>query len=186
MAPPPLTRFEAVALRLAEIVGEGECLLAGGLAVIAHGYVRATQDVDLVTRRSLPEVKDRLVGKGIRASLKRGDRLEGNFPCVKGEVDGIPFYILPELVPIAWDAAVPVLEGPAAALSVIDLDGLIRLKLKAQGAQDLMDVAMLVLLHPEARPRARELSGAYRVRDRLEAWLKDSRLRGQAREEKRR
>jgi hypothetical protein len=139
-----------------------------------------------VTRRSLPEVKDRLVGKGIRASLKRGDPLEGDFPCVKGELDGIPFDILPELVPIAWDAAVPVLEGPAAALSVIDLDGLIRLKLKAHGAQDLMDVAMLVLLHPEARPRALELSGAYRVRDRLEAWLKDPRVRAQAREERRR
>ena len=99
---------------------------------------------------------------------------------------GIPFDVLPELVPVAWEAALPVLRGSAAVLSVVDLDSLIRLKLKAQGHQDLMDVAMLVLLHPRARRAALEQAAAYRVRDRLEAWLKDSRLRSQAREEKRR
>src|SRR5207245_1475062 len=165
MAPPRVTRFEAVALRLAKIVGEGECLLAGGLAVIAHGYVRATQDVDLVTRLPLREVRDRLVRKRVRASLKRGDPLEGEFPCVKGELAGIPFDVLPELVPVAWEAALPVLRGSAAVLSVVDLDSLIRLKLKAQGHQDLMDVAMLVLLHPRARRAALEQAAAYRVRD---------------------
>ncbi len=48
-----------------------------------------------------------------------------------------------------------------------------------------MDVAMLVLLHPRARRAALEHAAAYRVRDRLEAWLRDSRLRVQVREEKR-
>jgi len=175
-----------VALRLAEIVGAGECLLAGGLAVIAHGYVRATQDVDLVTRLPLREVRERLVRKRVRASLKRGDPLEGDFACVKGVLAGIPFDILPELVPVAWEAALPLFRGPGAVLSVVDLDSLIRLKLKAQGHHDLMDVAMLVLVHPEARRAALAGAAAYRVRDRLEAWLKDPRLRSQAREEKRR
>lgn len=186
MAPPPLTRFEAAALRLAAIVGERECVLAGGLAVIAHGYVRATEDVDLVTRRPLREVMDRLAGHGVRATLKRGDPLEGDFPCVQGAIDGIDFDVLPELVPVAWEAAIPVLRGAAASLSVVDLETLIRLKLKAQGPQDLMDVAMLALLHPEVRSRALELATAYRAHDRLEAWLKDKRLRAQAREQARR
>jgi hypothetical protein len=46
-----------------------------------------------------------------------------------------------------------------------------------------MDTAMLVLLHPEMRERARELAVAYRVGDRLDAWLADPRLVRQAREE---
>src|SRR5260370_34284703 len=104
MAPPRVTRFEAVALRLAKILGERECLLAGGLAVIAHGYVRATQDVDLVTRLPLREVRDRLVRRGVRAPLERGAPLEGDFPAVKGHLPGLPLAVFSELVPLPWEA----------------------------------------------------------------------------------
>ena len=43
-------RFVRVARRIAEALGPEECLLAGGLAVMAYGFVRATRDVDLLTR----------------------------------------------------------------------------------------------------------------------------------------
>ena len=42
--------------------------------------------------------------------MLRGDPLEGSFSCLKGECDGLPFDVLPQVVPVHWDAAVPV-EG---------------------------------------------------------------------------
>jgi hypothetical protein len=78
---------------------------------------------------------------------------------------------------------VPVRASGAGSLRVVPLVDLLALKLKAQGSKDLMDAAILVLMHPETDPRARELAIAYRVLDRLEHWLDDPRARAQAREE---
>jgi hypothetical protein len=177
------TRFVRVARRVAEVLGQQDCLLAGGLAVMAHGFVRATRDVDLLTRLPLSEARARLSKDGLETRLLRGDGLDGGFSCLKGECDGLPFDVLPELVPIHWELA-PAVESPAAGgLRAVALEDLLALKLKAQGPKDLMDAAMLVLLHPESEPRARELATAYRALDRFETWLTDPRLRAQAREE---
>jgi hypothetical protein len=176
-------RFVRVARRIAEALGTEDCLLAGGLAVMAWGFVRATRDVDLLTRLPLSEARSRLEANGLATRLRRGDPLEGSFSCLKGECDGLPFDVLPQLVPIRWDAA-PRVEGRGAgSLRVVPLADLLALKLKVQGAKDLMDAAMLVLLHPETEARARELATAYRVLDRFEHWLRDPRVRAQAREE---
>ena len=53
-------RFVRVARRVAEALGTDDCLLAGGLAVMAHGFVRGTRDVDLLTRLPLSEARVRL------------------------------------------------------------------------------------------------------------------------------
>jgi len=45
--------LENVALRLVRILGADECMLVGGLAVGAHGYVRGTADVDLIVKASV-------------------------------------------------------------------------------------------------------------------------------------
>jgi len=172
-----------VAGKVAEAIGAGECLVAGGLAVMAHGFVRGTRDVDLLTRLSLSEARRRLKRKGLPTRLVKGDPFEGGFSCLKGECDGLPFDVLPQIVPVHWEAAVPVATGGAAGLRVVPLIDLLAMKLKAQGAKDLMDAAMLVLMHPETEARARELAIAYGALERLETWLDDPRARAQAREE---
>lgn len=175
-------RFVRVARRLAEALGTDDCLLAGGLAVMAHGFVRGTRDVDLLTRLPLSEARARLEAAGLPTRLLKGDPLEG-FSCLKGECEGLPFDVLPQLVPVHWEAA-PRLEGRGAGLlRVVPLGDLLALKLKAQGPKDLMDAAILVLLHPECEARARNLATAYRVLDRFEHWLSDPRTQTQAREE---
>ncbi|HYN01016.1 MAG TPA: hypothetical protein VE359_01090 [Vicinamibacteria bacterium] len=176
-------RFVRVARKIAEALGTEDCLLAGGLAVMAYGFVRATRDVDLLTRLPLAEARARLEASGLPTRLLKGDPLEGGFSCLKGECDGLPFDVLPQLVPVHWEAA-PRVEGRGAgSLRVVPLVDLLALKLKAQGPKDLMDAAILVLLHPETEARALELATAYRVLDRFEHWLRDPRTQAQAREE---
>lgn len=177
------TRFVRAARRVADALGPQDCLVAGGLAVMAHGFVRATRDVDLLTRVPLRDARLRLGRVGLTTDLQRGDAMEGGFTCLKGTCDGVPFDVLPELVPIHWERA-PLVWGLATSgLRAVPLEDLLALKLKAQGAKDLMDAAMLVLLHPETKTRARELAVAYRALDRFDMWLEDPRLHEQAAEE---
>ena len=166
-----------VALRIARAIGPEDCLLIGAMAVAAHGYPRATRDVDLVTRIPLAEARRRLREAGISATLRRGEALEGDFPCVIGVLDGISFDVIPQLVPVDWDSALAVPIAGSRTLRVVDLGSLLALKFRAAGGQDLMDVAMLLHEHPEHLERARELAVAYRVADKLESWLNDRRLR---------
>ena len=172
----------SAAVRLARLIGPDECVLVGGLAVGVHGFVRATNDLDFVSRLPLELTRRRLRQGGLGTRLVRGSVLDGGFSCVKGEIDGIPFDVLPPLVPIAWEDALRI-DVAGGTLSVVDLDGLLRLKFRAGGPQDLLDVARLVLLHPNTEERARELATAYRASDRFEMWLEDPRTRAQAREE---
>lgn len=172
----------AAALKLARLLGPEECVLVGGLALVVHGVVRATDDLDFVSRDPLELVRRKLYQAGIETRLVRGEVLDAGFSCLKGEIDGIPFDVLPPLVPIAWDQALTA-EVAGGTLRVVDLDGLLQLKFRAQGAQDLLDAARLVLRHPETEARARELATAYRALDRLDMWLDDPRIRAQAREE---
>jgi hypothetical protein len=167
-----------LALRLAPLLPEPNALI-GALAVTAHGYVRATDDVDFVCPADPKEIQARLMGVGIDAAIRRGDVLEGDIrSVVYGTVDGIRFDVLFPPVLIDWDRTVslPIEEG-RSPLRVVDLDGLIRLKLRAGGPQDLIDVVQLVRRHPEMQQKAVSVAEAYGIRDRLESWLADPRIR---------
>jgi hypothetical protein len=170
---------------VAAALGEDDCLLAGGLAVSVHGYVRATRDVDLITRLPLREARVKLERGGLSTQLLSGDVLEGGFSCLRGECERLPFDVLPQLVPLSWEQAVPLAAQGATALRAVALDDLLALKFKAQGPKDLLDAAILVLLHPDAEPHARELATAYRTLDRFELFLNHPRTRAQARDEAR-
>jgi len=161
-------------LRLARLIGDKDCRLSGALAVGAYGFVRATQDVDLVTRLPLAEVQRRLRQGRVGARLHRGDVIEGL--CLRGVLEGVSFDVIPPLVAVDWERGRVALEGGDVHLRVVPLDALLAFKMKAQDDKDLMDAAMLVLLHPQMRTTALELAQAYRVGDRFRVWLEDARL----------
>lgn len=165
-------------MRLAPLLPEPHALI-GALAVTAHGYVRATDDVDFIALADPKEIQTRLAAEGIESSIRRGDVLEGDIrSVVYGTIDGIRFDILFPPVPIDWSRTVALpLAGGQPVLRVVDLDGLIRLKLRAGGPQDLIDVVQLVRRHPEAQQAAVSVAEAYGIRDRLEAWLADPKIR---------
>ncbi len=168
-----------VAARVASILGRQDCLLVGGLAVGSYGYIRATQDVDFVVRGDLAAARKRLLAEGIAAVLVRGDPLEGDFPCVKAMLGGVRVDLLPPLVTLAWDRAVEVPLSKTTAIRVVDLEGLLRLKLKAGGPKDIVDVAALVLRHPAVAAEAAELAKAFGLAEALERWRADPRLRAE-------
>jgi hypothetical protein len=149
------------------------------LAVAAHGYVRATDDVDFACPANAKEVQARLGGAGIQSAIRRGDSLAGDIQSVVyGTVDGVRFDVILPPVPIDWGRGVELtIEKGRPPLRVVDLDALIRLKLRAGGPQDLIDVVQLVRRHPEAQPKALAVAEAHGLRGRLEAWLADPRIR---------
>jgi len=166
-----------VAVRLASLLPEPNALI-GALAVAAHGYIRATDDIDFVSPADPKEIQARLAKAGIASKARRGDVLEGDIPSVVyGRADGFRFDVLFPPVPIDWSRTVilPLAEG--SRLRVVDLDTLVRLKLRAGGPQDLIDVVHLVRLHSDIEERAFALADAYGVRERLEEWLADPRIR---------
>jgi hypothetical protein len=171
--------LEKAAVELARMLGPDDCLLVGGMAVGAYGYVRATKDVDFVVDVPLETARTRLGHHGISSSLERGDPAEGDFSCVKGSLHGVPFDVMPPLVRLDWSRSVTLPMTKRTMIRVVDLDGLIRLKVRAGGPRDLLDVAALVLLYPEHRAAARELAVAYRAADKLEIWLNDPRLKAE-------
>jgi hypothetical protein len=174
--------LRGIAARLAEILGPDRCVLVGALAVAVHGYPRATDDVDLLTKLDLRDAQKLLNSHGIETVMKRGDVLEGDFSCLQGTLEGVRFDILPEIVALQWDHALSLSLG-GTVLRVIDLDGLLRLKLRAGGPQDLMDAAHLILQHPDRIASAREAARAYRLQEKLDVWLNDPRTRSQVEEE---
>ncbi|HLA77630.1 MAG TPA: hypothetical protein VJU18_08645 [Vicinamibacteria bacterium] len=167
-----------VASRVAKILGPQDCLLVGGLAVGSHGYVRATKDVGFIVKGNLAEVRKRLLDEGIAAVLTKGDPLEGGFPCVKAMVGDVRVDVMPPLVPLEWERAIEV-PLTRATVRVVDLEGLFRLKLKAGGPKDVMDVAALALRHPEFERKAREMARAFGLADSLGRWLADPRLKAE-------
>lgn len=182
-------RFVRAAARLVRVLGEDRCAVAGGVAVNVHGYVRATRDVDMIVSVPLAEARQRLRDGGITARVFEGDPLEGEFSCLKGvvelggrPVDAVPFDVLPPLVPFEPSRMVD-LTVRGERLRVVDIETLLRLKLKAGGPKDLYDVAILVNLHPKWKARAEGLAAADReVAKRLKSLLADPRVSAQARE----
>lgn len=164
-----------MALRVAAAIGRDDCVLVGAMAVAAHGYPRATKDVDILTRVPLIEARARLRRAGMAAEIRRGDLQEGDFSCIKGSSEGIPYDVLPPLVPIEWERSREVRIG-RSTLRVVELKTLLALKLRAGGPQDLLDVAMLLLQNPAERRSALRLAEAYRVRVQLESLLRNPRV----------
>jgi hypothetical protein len=171
------------ASRLLEFLSDPESAVIGGLAVSAHGYIRATRDVDILVSIPLEEARRRLSARGITASLRRGDFIEGEFPVLKGSIDRIPFDIVSRLVPFEPGRAHELAAG-RFHLRVVDLETLARLKLKAAAPKDLWDLAVLAHLNPVARSRILELASYHdpELSERFRSFLEDPRAKSEARE----
>ena len=111
--------------------------LVGGLAVGAHGYVRATKVVDFLVGDEAFE------HHGVLVTFK---------PGVPIEVDGIKIdYLSPQALGPQLERA---FDSPnqSAGLNVIGLEPLIFMKLLARRRQDLLDVVELLKVSANPAP----------------------------------
>ena len=161
------TWFSDVLRALADV----EYVLVGGLATVAHGYVRATQDVDLVVElgaENALRAVEALGGIGYSPRVPvsasqfadpatrerwRSEKNLAVFPMIHRD-PARPTVDLFVAYPLPWDRlrddAVTLSVGDAEA-RVCSLDHLIEIKQAAGRPRDLADVEQLRIVR-EARP----------------------------------
>ena len=160
--------LEAIFLALEK--AQARYLVVGGLAVIAHGYVRLTKDLDLVLDLSpnvLPNALGALESLGYRPLIPvplldfanpelRRDWTENRhmkvFNLVSDRHPDVSIDIFSK-DPFSFEAEYAVAVSkeitPRVKAPMVSVGALIRLKLEADRAQDRIDVEKLRKLHPE-------------------------------------
>lgn len=139
-------------------------LIVGGLAVVAHGYVRFTVDLDLLldleegnVRRALaalaglgyrpraPVPLEQFADPSIRSQWIREKRLTvfSLFSALHPETEVDLFAEVPLDFPRAYAAAVRMEIAPDLAATFVSYEDLILLKRRAGRPQDLEDIARL-------------------------------------------
>jgi hypothetical protein len=147
-------------------------LVVGGLAVVHHGYVRTTEDIEL------------LVEKDVWARLtpllaSKGSERIGTSDRVRHLASGVRVDLLIEGTTIPRPHAAPFpAPDPARASSadatVADLPLLVELKLRAQRHQDLADVVALVKHLDDAAYLSLEAGVARELRSSLARLREDA------------
>ncbi len=162
------------ATRLAEVLGDDHLVVIGGLAAFLLGVERYTADVDVATDLSAESTHAKLTGAGLHAEIRRGTQDDPLPWVVVTEVDGIPVQVLPAPV-IGADHGTPTLLEEYG-IRLVSLEGFVRAKCYAGGHQDLLDVAILTLLHPEILPFAETEASRHGVDAQLALWRNDKRI----------
>ena len=149
-------------------------IVVGGLAVVAHGYGRQTQDLDLVIRLEPNAIRDAfhaLAAMGYRprvpvtaegfADAEQRERWISekgmtvlNFHSDQHRETPVDVFVTePFDFRAEYDAAIVEDVAPGVPVRIVRLETLLRLKQEAGRPQDLADIAELRLLHRE-RPDA--------------------------------
>lgn len=158
--------FSAIAQTLNE--AEVPFLVVGGLAVIAHGYGRPTQDVDLVIRLDAASIQKAFValaGIGYLPRVpitaaefadpsKRAEWIEEkgmkvlNFFSDQHKETMLDVFITePFDFALEYEAALKENTSEGTPIRVLQLPALLKMKREAGRLQDLADIDRLTLLH---------------------------------------
>jgi hypothetical protein len=134
----------------------------GGVAVVLHGYVRTTADVDVLTAGPLAAVADALKGAGFHFDRRRGEFRKAGVPVHLvtadqtrivpsefEEIDGVRTVSLVDLITIKLSAG---LRDPLRAIDLADVIGLIR--------AHRLSPAFAARLHSSVRLEFRKLARA--------------------------
>ncbi|HYV46779.1 MAG TPA: hypothetical protein VFA20_18070 [Myxococcaceae bacterium] len=157
------------------------CALIGALAMAAHGYTRATRDLDLATFTDpftvLREVATELSEAGLRAELRYPDADDPLGGLLRvSPPSAMPIEVVNFLNPLRRsrgtlerEALASASEQPDLGLRVVDFPHLVALKLKAGGPGDVRDVLELLRIkHP---PDVKAVCVRHRLGSELERVL---------------
>ena len=165
-------------------------IVVGGLAVVAHGYGRQTQDLDIVIRlhpepvrsafRALETLGYRpripVTAEGFANQQQRERWIEDKgmtvLNCRSEQHRDTPLAVfVTEPVDFSEEYRLAMVEeiAPGALVRILRLESLVRLKREAGRPQDLADIAELRLLHGAERRRVRGLPVRLRSPERGDA-----------------
>jgi len=110
-------------------------VVIGGIAVVLHGHLRATEDIDVFLDQPLEEMADMLIAAGFQYDEKRREFVRGEVPV--------------HVVTRAQVAKPPRQAVEIEGITTVSLADLIEMKLKSGSenilrAQDLADVIGLI------------------------------------------
>lgn len=128
---------------------EIEFALCGGLAVAAHGFTRATQDIDFLIREESLEkayAAAASVGfdiRGLDISFKeRSVEIRRVSKVVGEDVISLDLLLVTPYVEDVWEGR-EVKEFEGEVITLVSRDGLIKMKKQAGRLQDLTDIERL-------------------------------------------
>lgn len=155
-------------------LGRDHLVLIGGLAAFLLGVERYTADVDLATDLSPEEVEASLNAAGLPSSIRRGGADDPLPWVVETRVGDVPLQILPAAT-IGADVQASTLLAEYG-IRLVSVEGFIRSKCYAGGHQDLLDVAILTLKHPELTEMAETEAKQHGAAEMLALWRADKRI----------
>lgn len=122
--------------------------LCGGLAVAAHGLVRATQDIDFLIREESLDAAYTAAAevgydiRGLDISFKERTVEIRRSKVVGEDVISLDLLLVTPHVEDVWDAR-ELIEFKGESLFVVSREGLIKMKRQAGRPQDLADIERL-------------------------------------------
>lgn len=159
------------ARKISEPISES-CALIGGVCSFLYGSERFTRDIDFASTDSPEAVQEKLQKQGISSKITMGAWGDPLSWVVSGKVDSVEFQVLS-----ANDVGVDVTQAVFFGdIPVASLQDLITSKCRAGGQQDMHDVAVMSLLHPDCVNHAKTMAAKCAVEDKLNMWLSDARL----------
>ena len=128
---------------------EVEFALCGGLAVAAHGLIRATQDIDFLIREESLEQAYAAAAeigfdiRGLDISFKeRTVEIRRVSKIVGEDVISLDLLLVTPAVEDVWESRIE-REFVGEAIAVVSREGLIKMKRQAGRPQDLADIERL-------------------------------------------
>ena len=149
-----LTMMSILVEELLQLVAEFndreiEFALCGGLAVAAHGFTRATQDIDFLIREESLERAFEAAAKvgfdirGLDMSFKEGTVEIRRVSKIVGEdVISLDLLLVTQHVEDVWEER-EWKEVEGEVIPIVSRNGLIKMKRKAVRSQDLTDIERL-------------------------------------------
>lgn len=165
--------------RIAERVGL-EVVVIGAVALAVHGFVRATEDIDLalnVTPSQLRDLERALAAEGLMTSLREPDSDDplGGVIDVIGPFGKVQVVNFGDRFPAVIDDALRSSRQGLGGLAVVPLPHLVALKLYAGGRKSYVDIVELLRANPDADMDAiRSLCKRFRLPG-FDALLKEAR-----------
>ena len=136
---------------------QGSALVAGGVAVIHHGYERITRDIDILYAYSDGKILERL-----KPFFKLVKELESGWHKLEHRETGVRLELIPEGA-LGTYGFIPAPKTVGGENGIISLYGLVWLKLISRRTQDIADLVTL------AKGRFSEVA-ALRERIHPEMW----------------